>query len=1109
MSASRRTLPTKINMTSKFLKVASINTQRILQDSRLATLKNFCIDQGFDVVGLQEVRFHNVLNFEPHYNLITNHETERGGTAFLIKKELKFKNIVKEAEGRVLTLEIEDITFVNIYAPAGKTQKEERNSFYQSTLPSFIPMDRSSTILFGDFNAVDNITDRMSNTGARNESVCKSLVTLTSSFDLVDCWKRLHPEHLGHSYYHQKGSSRLDRFYASKNLSPLVKTIELQPVVFSDHHCLSISIENRKQESRKTPKTLRIWKMNTAILEEEDYSVRIHTFINEARKHQLHSSDIRKWWDEIFKTGIKKLTIDYCRQRSQLLRATRSFYQQCLTDITATAPENEEYMADYRELKDCSRTWEEEIMQGAFIRSRVGAGNGAETPSTYHLRREKNCQKKCKITKLTSRNGQLLTTQQHISEEIHDYYAEIFQNTPAMNEFPNPLLQHVGPCPKLDPGKCEMLVKPFEKSEVRRALDKAKKNKAPGVDGIPSEFYSTFWNQLGEEMTDMMNATITHQTTTPTQRLAIIKLIPKNKKPKNITEYRPISLLCADYKLIASTLAIRLSKTLPDTISAQQRGGVPGRKMGKNLTLVRDVTQFLRDRDGKGALISVDFSKAYDMVNRNIVWSTMRKLGYPDQFITYIQALYTKVEMKVYYGEGVTDTIVGNRSIRQGCPLSIHLFALYLEPLLTWLNSELKGIPILNQAAKSFAFVDDVNIFAGSDKDIDKTWMTLENFCNWTGAVVNQNKTHIMGLGTWCDITDWRASWAKPATEIKILGITFFSTIEATIDHAWTKTCQMIAGLIAESRTRSMTIHQRVRFLKEHIVSKAVYVAQILPCPEKTSEKILACMTSFVWEGSIERTKRTVLHQQPSMGGIGLPHPGSMFKYLFLKTNHAIMCGEDCVEKRLLTFWLAFPLRNFVNGYQKNEMPYSIISYPWWFTSIVKEIKVLGEQGLINKVDRSFNHRPAYQKKLEEISTKGKMESRLPNLNWNNIWKHTQKLPQHLRDLMFRLNHDILPTRERQKKTKQRTDDTCTGCKTEVETAEHLFVNCQQRKHVSNWLLVKMEDMGFTQIPCEQVIRLCFPQTENTPTACHLVAKYVNTVWKYRRRNNPHGTQRF
>ncbi|KZR98213.1 Uncharacterized protein APZ42_006476, partial [Daphnia magna] len=75
----------------------------------------------------------------------------------------------------------------------------------------------------------------------------------------------------------------------------------------------------------------------------------------------------------------------------------------------------------------------------------------------------------------------------------------------------------------------------------------------------------------------------------PSQGRAAIRLVPKIPAPSKITNYRPISLLNTDYKLIASVLAFRLRNSLQNSLDSHQKGGVPGRYIFDSLCLIRDV----------------------------------------------------------------------------------------------------------------------------------------------------------------------------------------------------------------------------------------------------------------------------------------------------------------------------------------------------------------------------------------------------------------------------------------------------------------------------------------------------------------------------------------
>jgi exonuclease III len=785
-------------MTRK-LKIASINIHRILLDSRKLLLTQFCTTNDIDVAALQEVRFSDPKIFEPFYTFLSNPEPEHGGTAFLVKKELSIRDVVKGAEGRVITATINNVTFTNVYAPAGRHWKAERNVFFQTILPPFIPRT-GPFLLMGDFNAVENSGDRAAYSGVVRESTCKSLLDLTTGFQLVDCWKKLKPNDPGHTFHHKAGSSRLDRIYADSVSLGSVEEISTIPISFSDHLCLmtSLQLQETVQPRRKSQC---IWKLNTSIFEEEEYQRRVQVYFSHANIHPLRALCVVDWWERIVKPGIKKITIDYCRQRSQMQKSTRLFYQQCLLELLDRLTDGPEYLTQYQELQLQLRKREENLLKGAAVRARPTGEILDETPSMYHVRREKCLQAKSNISQLQAADGRLLTNSQDISLEIHSHFDKQFssvsrdENTSANNCF----LSEINPSPDLSPSICQNLVAPITISDLKSAIERTKLNKSPGADGIPYEFYGTFFDSLKEGMVEMMNAVLVCGETTETQSLALIKLIPKVKKPKGITDYRPISLLCTDYKLLASILAHRLSKTLPLTISPQQRGSVPGRKIEQNLTLVRDAAHFLQERDAEGAIVAVDFSKAYDLVDRTIIWQIMEKFGYPRTFIAFIQALYSKVNVKVQYGSGTTDKITAAISIRQGCPLSGQLFILYLEPLLRQLERRLTGVRLLQHSSKTCAFIDDVNIFIGEEKDLVTAKEILTAFCCWTGAIVNRGKTYVMGLGRWQHRTDWQPDWATATNSIKLLGITFEATIQNTIDAAWQKVQGVILGLLKKT----------------------------------------------------------------------------------------------------------------------------------------------------------------------------------------------------------------------------------------------------------------------------------------------------------------------
>ena len=69
---------------------------------------------------------------------------------------------------------------------------------------------------------------------------------------------------------------------------------------------------------------------------------------------------------------------------------------------------------------------------------------------------------------------------------------------------------------------------------------------------------------------------------------SVTRLIFKKDDPKNLKNWRPISLLNVDYKIVSKDLTNRLLKVLPSVIQEDQTCSIQGRTIFDNLVLLRD-----------------------------------------------------------------------------------------------------------------------------------------------------------------------------------------------------------------------------------------------------------------------------------------------------------------------------------------------------------------------------------------------------------------------------------------------------------------------------------------------------------------------------------------
>jgi hypothetical protein len=112
----------------------------------------------------------------------------------------------------------------------------------------------------------------------------------------------------------------------------------------------------------------------------------------------------------------------------------------------------------------------------------------------------------------------------------------------------------------------------------------------------------------------------------------------------------------------------------------------------------------------KAGIIGVDLEKAYDLVNREVLWKIVEVMGYPIPFIKWLRTMYLVTQMSILNGTEVNGKISDFHSVRQGSPLSMHLFVIYIEPCLTRLSTVINGINLFGTKVTVRAVVDDVAI---------------------------------------------------------------------------------------------------------------------------------------------------------------------------------------------------------------------------------------------------------------------------------------------------------------------------------------------------------------------------------------------------------------
>ena len=227
-------------------------------------------------------------------------------------------------------------------------------------------------------------------------------------------------------------------------------------------------------------------------------------------------------------------------------------------------------------------------------------------------------------------------------------------------------------------------------------------------------------------LTDMFNHWFAQGAIPGSVTKGVITLLKKGGRHvwEGLDDYRPITLLNTELKILARVLANRLQLVISDLISPEQTFAVKGRSIQDNLHLIREVLEGIED-DTEAALISLDQSKAFDRVDHRFLATVLETAGFKPEFRRWISMMYHNPQAVVQVNGRRSGTIAIERSVRQGCPLSPLLYVLSAGAPPAQLRDEgtspaLRGVPFVGRlAAGVSAFADDVTVFVSRLRDVE------------------------------------------------------------------------------------------------------------------------------------------------------------------------------------------------------------------------------------------------------------------------------------------------------------------------------------------------------------------------------------------------------
>jgi ribonuclease HI len=901
-----------INRTIRTEKVAILALQETHLDEERASDIQRCFQKSFDL----------------HYSSDTGNPRALAGVAFIINKALiapEQISVKALIPGRAAVLSIAwsavtRITILNIYAPVERhkqsefwSQIERRRTRARIPRPDFV---------LGDFNVTEDPLDR-SPAHPDDRAATDALRRIKHKWEIQDYWRHTHPNERLFTYRAAREDgwiqSRLDRIYAARRHAPIIFGWKAGPTATPTDHWM-VTVKYAPKDAPEIGDGRWTWPLQslsdaTLIEKVAKRGQIVQENLDKLDRGELNRNEInpQHLWEE-FKIDIQKIAKNHTNKSRH---KTASMIKRLEKDIKTIASDpdfdtNDKLRAEeaYLENKLSHLTKVVARNQKADTKAAL-AENGEKLGGIWSaINKEKKPRNLISRLKIPESNPHQYERASMRMAELAKKYHDNLQRQDIPEQTDAERVTEIEHALRVIPAR-QQLEDPQRSSmnrtattiQVQTAINHAKNNTATGMDGCPYELWKAL-NQHHQEKSRQNQVSFDINTTLArvfqdiqrhgveektTFALGWMCPIYKKKDPTEISNYRPITLLNTDYKLLTKVLALQLIDDIEHMVHPDQAGFIPNRPIFNNIRLAKTIIKYAELTNEDGAIVALDQEKAYDKIRHDYLWATLERFNIPPTFINTVKALYSNAHTRVAINGALSHPYKVTRGVRQGDPLSCALFDLAIEPLACKLREDqaLDGIMIPGIEEKIIVsmFADDTNLFLGKNDRMDHVQDILNNWCSASGAKFNIEKTEIIPIGSEAhrsqvtttrkinqndqEPLNDRIKIARDGDAVRSLGAWIGNN--TNLKTPWEPIIDNIHKTLKTWGKSNPTLTGRKLIAQAVIGGHTQFLAKAQGMPPEVEDTLKKMSKDFIWEGcAIPGIALENLHRPIEEGGLNL-----------------------------------------------------------------------------------------------------------------------------------------------------------------------------------------------------------------------------------------------
>lgn len=967
------------------LNFASLNANSIIKTNNKTTQSNYIRylrSLNFQLLCLQETHANNSekidtlnLQFQCNQSIWTEHV---GILSFSQEHQITLldtQSIYESSRYQLCVIThtqqfYEPFYVLNIYAPASSAK--QRRELFQKLVDMLEHLEQQSIIKYdrliicGDFNYSNSRPQRSTsaqwriflenhfyNTMLLNEM--DKIPTFQRTSEASQVWSVIDYIYTGDDFSHHISSNSITRLHHK----------------WSDHNILHIEMK-----LGVSPVGPGLWRANPMYAKDKELrrilSSKLGSLACNLDKDEDKDANT-KW--EIIKEEAKQLIQKFGKQYVSWRTKTISLLQRKRNRILRSNSDLGTRKLLLENLDKTLGSLQQELAEIAALKAGVHWRENGEKSAGFlkRIHEKRNDQQYMGSIEESDLNQQQSTQQAstasdpaRIRDIVKMYYTKLYSTEVIDNQKLDEFLDSIRFNETVSPEENEQLLEEITMEELLQQVKRSPRRSSPGNDGLGYPFLNILFRipAIQPIILEVYNGALRDGKSPESWKEIRVRLLPKKGDLTKLKNWRPISLINCDAKILSRIINARLKPITKRIVQPYQSGFMESRFIGNNGLLVHLILQHARTHQHPGIGLLLDQEKAYDRVHPLYLVKVLEKFGFSVTIIENIFNLFFDNSIQVNVNGHFTSDIQQSRGLRQGDPLSPILFNLALEPLLLAIQQDenIKGYEYTSSTGareeiKTLAYADDICVMLEKPSDYAMLKDKLDLYSSISNAKFNQEKTEAFSLNgkedeIWKEFLEADHVGAyhsyKSIGAFRYLGYQMIYTAQQR-GYVQQQLLGKIKTMINIYSQRQLSLRGRATVMNTLILSKLWYVLRVFLPTRCFFKELQQMIYRYVWKNKRPLVSFDQLCLPITEGGLGLINPSRQYLVLQKKALDSLFDSQTINSKdNILTRFTQSMLQEI-----KPNISLFTISF---FVPEFRKHELIHPTGIINAWYQAFDH---------------------------------------------------------------------------------------------------------------------------------------------------------